>query len=133
MAHKCAGYCSKYLPCDNWFHPHSSPVRQVLLLSSFYRGGYSTESLSASSRLHNSKWWSVPLDSGRLVPESVFQPLHYAILSLFPTNTDGGNERKDWSWDGAERHGFCFSTNHPGETDRRVPFLALTCLLTFSN
>ena len=52
---------------------------------------------------------------------------------LFPTNTDGGNERKDWSWDGAERHRFCLPTNHPGETDRRVPFLALTCLLTFSN
>ena len=73
------------------------------------------------------------MDSSQLVPESVLQPLHYVILSLFPTHTNGGRERKDWGWDGAEQHRFCFPTNHPGETDRRVPLLALTCLLTFSN
>ena len=47
VPHKCAGYCSKYLPCDNWFHPHSSPMRQYYDCPPFTEEGYSTESLSS--------------------------------------------------------------------------------------
>lgn len=25
---ECAGYCAEHLPCDDWFHPHSSLMRQ---------------------------------------------------------------------------------------------------------
>lgn len=34
------------------------------------------------------------MDSGQLVPESVLQPRHYAILSLFPTHTQMGAKRE---------------------------------------